>query len=1505
MQGATLNRLPRRGRVSSGGMGVRILRVVSRSSIAAALLLNTAPVMARASGSGLPNEAGYLAAQADSAVGALSPGRPIERELKGSDRHSFPVDLQSAQFVRVVVSARGTDVVVTLSGPNGQKLTEATNQSSIEEEGVIVWVAETNGPHQLEIRPTEPSVKPGRYTVRITELRTAGPRDKSLIAGEKALAAGNQQLAGNTPEALAPAYEKFDEAVALFRAAAEPARTSMALRRKAFVLSAQGRANDALPLHREALRIVESEYGPTHLKVAPPLWDLAAVVAQLGGLAEARKLSDRAQQIVEQRAGTESLPAAIGLGYRFNLLAAEGEDNTALEAARRSIRIYEQRYGSESLTFAAAVSSVAHNLQRHHHHTHARPLFEQALKIYESHYRADAPELISTLFALARVLLNTGAGEEGLAKHARALRIIETTYGARSIRAANARGEMGNILYYLRRPAEARAAYQHSVSISPPGSPTAAASTLGIANTFTVEGDYAAARAKYDEAIKINEHIGGPNSSGVAYVLTAKAATYRGAKEYAQGSQLHEQAIKIYEEIGDPDVRALVGALTAAADYDEDHRKYQEARSKYERAIKIYENKEGTDSVGAAFFYRKIGDVLLDENRVDEALAAVGKALGRYEKAYGPNHGALIRPLKSLAQVHMKKNQLDDVRKTLERTVQILKHNRLDEDLYATDFFTAMAGLNHAEGNFTEASGAAETAVKIYENNPQHTYPEDEVEARNVYGLALLMSGKLPQARVEIEKTIALAEQKLGPGAPGTLLALTNMATLLSAINDVGEIAQHVSRVQNISTALVEGEDPQAIRVLLMTAGLAAHVGKRKESRELLDKVFKIAAAHAGPDDFVMTDLYTNEAMLLGSMGDYAGAEEAGAKADRLFKRFDPELLTRALLLAIRGELSLEQDKLPQARAAYEESARIFERRLGTKHYIVALAVNRLAWVYYLQGDSGQSRASYLKAAGATYHHVRDVLPTLSLAEQRLFLDKEIPDQVSGLLATSREGAALRSAYEPMFQWKGSLVDSLRRQTVITRLGRSGPHSELVKGLKDVRAEIAGWYYKVKTVPTDEWRQKTDELTRRKEGLERGLARALKPGELDDPLADGLAGFQRLLAPDEVFIDLYLYSYWSKEKPNEERYAAVLTGAASDPTLVDLGPAQKINRAVTAWRNEVLYVLDASDEWEALTKLLWKPLADALPSGTRKVWISPDGELARVPWQLLAAGPPGKGLLMTQTDSARELARLRKTRGESQTRATSILLAGDINFDAKPSRTSTRRFTGAGFERLDGAPGELASLHAAGKRLRAEVIPLTGADASKEKIVANVQKATYVHLITHGFFSRETRTATPAKQGIKYRVGPLGDAPPPNARNPLVESGIALAGANYRDPLDFDDKGLLTAEEIVGLDLGRCDLLTLSACETGRGEEVTGQGVMGLRASVMAAGARSMLMSLWRVPDEATVKFMEAFYDNLWAKKMTKSEALLRAQEAVRDHPSGKYRAPVNWAAWVLAGEAW
>jgi CHAT domain-containing protein len=158
--------------------------------------------------------------------------------------------------------------------------------------------------------------------------------------------------------------------------------------------------------------------------------------------------------------------------------------------------------------------------------------------------------------------------------------------------------------------------------------------------------------------------------------------------------------------------------------------------------------------------------------------------------------------------------------------------------------------------------------------------------------------------------------------------------------------------------------------------------------------------------------------------------------------------------------------------------------------------------------------------------------------------------------------------------------------------------------------------------------------------------------------------------------------------------------------------------------------------------------------------------------------------------------------------------------------------------------------------------------------------------------------------------------------HPGLLSGLVLAGANQPVQLARDD-GILTALEVAALDLAGVELATLSACQTGLGESAGGEGLLGLQRAFQTAGTRSVVASLWKVPDQATQVLMNRFYDNCWRRELGRLQALREAQlwmlhegakdkdllrgglERVRDQAPGKdgRLSPFYWAAFVLSGD--
>jgi CHAT domain-containing protein len=201
---------------------------------------------------------------------------------------------------------------------------------------------------------------------------------------------------------------------------------------------------------------------------------------------------------------------------------------------------------------------------------------------------------------------------------------------------------------------------------------------------------------------------------------------------------------------------------------------------------------------------------------------------------------------------------------------------------------------------------------------------------------------------------------------------------------------------------------------------------------------------------------------------------------------------------------------------------------------------------------------------------------------------------------------------------------------------------------------------------------------------------------------------------------------------------------------------------------------------------------------------------------------------------------------------------------------------------------------------------LAGAQATEARLKREAAGRQVLHLATHGFFLGAGCTPKPAP-GADALAAPIATASAPwvLSENPLLLSGLALASANRRTeaPVNAED-GVLTAEEIAALDLTRTSWVVLSACDTGLGVEAAEEGVLGMRRALRVAGARSLILSLWRVDDAATRRFMEQLYRERFERHADTAAAVhaasLAALQQARAAGSGH---PFQWAAFLAVGD--
>ncbi len=439
------------------------------------------------------------------------------------------------------------------------------------------------------------------------------------------------------------------------------------------------------------------------------------------------------------------------------------------------------------------------------------------------------------------------------------------------------------------------------------------------------------------------------------------------------------------------------------------------------------------------------------------------------------------------------------------------------------------------------------------------------------------------------------------------------------------------------------------------------------------------------------------------------------------------------------------------------------------------------------------------------------------------------------------------------------------------------------------------------------------------------VARSLRPG-------DALISYLRLRRGEKP-----LWDDPGRAGVAADSYIAfVLPQGASYPQVFRLGDAAAIDRAVHVW----LAASDPSafasqdsasdDAGHRLRSRIWDPLQSAL-GGVQRVFVVPDASLGLVDPSGL---PDGRGGYLVEGDlhiamlgCERDLVGVRGPRSDARR---PILAVGGVDYrqlgrppaemvsaafveDVGADRTLTYRgprstcdrLGDVEFEFLPATLSEVSDLDRSAARAspRVAIASLRGADASEPRIKALAPRAGALHLATHGFFTPQACAG-----GVSAATRSRGVATSDEhalVDNPLTRCGLALAGANRRaDAGPDEDDGLLTGDEIAALDLSGVEFVVLSACNTGLGDVLDGEGVLGLQRAFKIAGAGPVVMSLWPVEDRIARQWMRHFYEARLSPGATTAEATRRASLAMLKERRrlGLSTRPSSWAPFLSVG---
>jgi CHAT domain-containing protein/tetratricopeptide (TPR) repeat protein len=584
--------------------------------------------------------------------------------------------------------------------------------------------------------------------------------------------------------------------------------------------------------------------------------------------------------------------------------------------------------------------------------------------------------------------------------------------------------------------------------------------------------------------------------------------------------------------------------------------------------------------------------------------------------------------------------------------------------------------------------------------------------------------------------------------------------------------------------------------------------------------------------------------------------------------------------------------------------------RFPDGHPDLARSLNNLSAVLWRVGQS-EKALNYSEQALAMYRQV--ALRQMGQASEAAALAYQLallPTR-NNYLSIAVKLSPSSSTYKQLWPTRGGLLPLLqaRHQSVLALSLTSGQVRDDYAKLVSVRQQISRWqsHFPKEEITRKERDQQLANLNDEQDQLERKLAAAVPALKHLQELADkGPADLAKALPKHSAFVDCFRYWHSTEHRRLRGlRYIAFVVLPGKEAMFVSLGDAQPIDDAVAAWRNHI----DAGEDSLAPVKLrglVWDKLAKHLPPETKRVYLCPDGDLARLPFGALPGTKPGTILLeehyLAIVPSGPWLLQQLLYPPQPGETFERLLAVGGVAYGKPPGTAQPP------YPPLAGTARELkAVLQAFGKEAGAG---LSGESASTTAVRDKLTQVAYAHFATHGFFDDQSLSAERqrlqqylAQWSFQTTDQPLAGL---GVRNPAGYVGLVLAGAN--DPAHAGaDGGILTGLQVVDLPLEKLRLCVLSACETGLGALTEAEGVLGMQRAFHAAGCANVVGSLWKVDDEATAALMVQFYHELLQNKRPPLEALGEAQLTLYRHPElipalAGSRGPIDQAKAVKVG---
>lgn len=893
--------------------------------------------------------------------------------------------------------------------------------------------------------------------------------------------------------------------------------------------------------------------------------------------------------------------------------------------------------------------------------------------------------------------------------------------------------------------------------------------------------------------------------------------------------------------------------------------KYAEALPLVQRALAINRQQLGENHPETADSYDNVASIIDGLGNHTEALPLFRRALAIKLEQLGENHPDLASCYNNVASNLGEQGEYAAAQPLLQKALDLRRRLLGDDDPDTASSYNDLGVNLETQAKHAEAQPLLQKALDVRQQRLGREHPDTAISL-NSLGINLDNQGKHAEAQALYQAALTINRRRLGEGHPATATTYQNLGLALAAQGKNWEAEPLLQKALDLRRQQLGDLHPDTATAYEGLAIVLDMQGKHAAAEPLLRRSLSLRQRQFGAGHHLTAMSYSNLGLNLRDQGKYAAAQPLLEMALDIRRQQlgaqHPDTANSYHSLALTLEA---QGKYAEAQPLMQAALAICRQQLGAGHEYTATTYIGLAMILTAQAKNADA-IDALEHAARAYESARLQVGERAL-ERAVFGEHRSPYP---LLAALRAGAGrfADAAAALEADLARGLLDEARsrRGTALSPTERAEQRA-VRDGLAKAQARILALTTKSK--PDAATRSELPRLLEERTTLEHRLATLA--AALSEREVASLAAIQAMLPAQAALL------YWVDAQDIAggvaEHWACVLQQAGPPcwEKLAGSGPAGKWTKEDLLLPDRLRAALAAGTFQTQLDTLIQSLRAQRLAPlekhlfNVNQLYVISVHQMAGVPFELLT-----DRYTISYTPSGTQLAQLRQR--PRPTGSGSLLALGDPIFHSSdpgsksPAALPPETLRGGHWQALPGTRVELAGLS---KLFGPSATVLSGADASEQRLDAlrgtgQLPRYRYLHFATHC----EANDLRAFESALILAQDPL-------------RNGLPRAGQRFFD-------GRLTANEVLEDWKLDAELVTLSACESALGQRGGGDGLLGFAQAFLAAGARAVCLTLWKVDDAATALLMDRFYQNLLGKRpglaapLPKAQALAEAKRWLR-----------------------